>query len=137
MATKQDGLAGRTPIEVLVVEDDPDVQFYMTVSFAMDSRFKVTDVVETAEAAMESVQATKPGIIVLDHGLAGPLSGLNAAPKLKELAPDAKIILFSAHGVIRARAGREPAVDAFLLKTESEKFLPLAQRLTGLGTPPP
>jgi DNA-binding NarL/FixJ family response regulator len=137
MATKQDGLAGRSPIEVLVVEDDPDVQFYMTVSFAMDSRFKVTDVVETAEAAMESVQAMKPGIIVLDHGLAGPLSGLNAAPKLKELAPEAKIILFSAHGVIRARAGREPAVDAFLLKTESEKFLPLAQELTGLGAPPP
>jgi DNA-binding NarL/FixJ family response regulator len=136
MAPKQDGRDGSTPIDVLVVEDDPDVQFFMTVSFAMDSRFTVSGVVETAEDAMASIQSTKPGVIVLDHGLAGPLSGLNAAPRLKELAPDSKIILFSAHGVIRNRASREPAIDAFLLKTESDKFLPLAQQLTGLGAPP-
>jgi DNA-binding NarL/FixJ family response regulator len=136
MAPTHAGVKRRTPIEVLVVEDDPDVQFFMTVSFAMDSRFTVGHVVETAEEAMESIELTKPGVIILDHGLAGPLSGLNAAPRLKELAPEAKIILFSAHGVIEGRASREPAVDAFLLKTESDKFLPLAQKLTGLGTQP-
>jgi len=78
----------------------------------------------------------RPGIIVLDHGLSGQLTGLDAAPRLKELAPQAKIIMFTAHADLKARADNEPAVDGFVLKTESTQLLPLAQRLTGLGARP-
>jgi hypothetical protein len=35
----------------------------------------------------------EPGIFVLDQGLAGPLTGLDAALRLTEFAPHAKIIL--------------------------------------------
>jgi hypothetical protein len=35
----------------------------------------------------------EPGIFVLDQGLAGPLTGLDAALRLKEFAPHAKITL--------------------------------------------
>ena len=79
-------------------------------------------------------RTTEPGIIVLDHGLAGALTGLDAAPQLKEVAPNAKIILFTAHAELRPAAD-EPAIDAFLLKTDISQLLPLAQRLTGLGPP--
>ena len=79
---------------------------------------------------------TEPAVIVLDHGLAGPLTGLDAAPLLKELVPRAKIILFTAFAELRTRATAEPAVDAFLLKTDPAQLLPLAQRLTGLDAPP-
>jgi CheY-like chemotaxis protein len=72
-------------------------------------------------------------MIVLDYGLAGVLTGLEAAPRLKELAPRAKIILFTAHSELRDPAADEPAVDAFLLKTDIAQLLPLARRLTGLG----
>ncbi len=51
---------------------------------------------------------------------------------LKELAPRVKIILFTAHAELHIRATAEPAVDAFLLKTDPRRPLPLAQRLTGL-----
>jgi DNA-binding NarL/FixJ family response regulator len=101
--------------------------------FAMDPRFTVTAVTASAEEALESPPTSEPGIIVLDHGLAGPLPGLAAAPMLKERAPQAKIIMFTAHAALQARADREPAIDAFLLKTDSDKLLPLAQELTGLG----
>ena len=95
---------GPTSAKILVViEDDPDVQFLIEA------------------------------IIVLDHGLAGSLPGLAAAPLLKERAPQAKIIMFTAHAALQARADIEPTIDAFLLKTESEKLLPLAQQLIGLG----
>jgi hypothetical protein len=43
-----------------------------------------------------------------------------------------KIILFTAHAELQARAAIEPAVDGFVLKTESTRLLPLAQRLTGM-----
>jgi DNA-binding NarL/FixJ family response regulator len=120
---------------LVVIEDDPDVQFLVEAIFAMDPRFTVTAVAASAEEALEAPPTSEPGIIVLDHGLAGPLPGLAAAPMLKERAPKAKIIMFTAHAALQARADREPAIDAFLLKTESERLLPLAQELIGLGPP--
>jgi len=118
---------------LVVIEDDPDVQFLIEAIFETDPRFTVTRVADSAEEALESPETLEPGIIVLDHGLAGPLPGLAAAPLLKERAPRAKIIMFTAHAALRARADLEPAIDAFLLKTEPEQLLPLAQRLTGVG----
>jgi DNA-binding NarL/FixJ family response regulator len=121
---------------LIVIEDDPDVQFLIEAIFSMDPRFSVTNVAASAEEALASPPTSEPGIIVLDHGLAGPLPGLAAASLLKERAPQAKIIMFTAHAALQARADREPSIDAFLLKTESEKLLPLAQQLTGLGPQP-
>ena len=44
--------------------------------------------------------------------------------------------MFTAHAVLKASADNEPAIDGFVLKTDSTQLLPLAQRLTGLGAPP-
>jgi DNA-binding NarL/FixJ family response regulator len=121
---------------LVVVEDDPDVRFLVGTIFSMDSRFTLAAVAASAQEALESLRTTEPEIIVLDHGLSGQLTGLDAAPRLKELAPQAKIIMFTAHADLKARVDHEPAIDGFVLKTESTQLLPLAQRLTGLGAPP-
>jgi DNA-binding NarL/FixJ family response regulator len=118
---------------LIVVEDDPDVQFLIETVFSTDDRFPLAGVAATAEDALEMARHTEPSMIVLDYGLAGVLTGLEAAPRLKELAPRAKIILFTAHSELRDPAADEPAVDAFLLKTDIAQLLPLARRLTGLG----
>lgn len=118
---------------LVVVEDDPDVQFLVEVVFSEDDRFSVAVLAASAEDALEMARTTERGIIVLDHGLAGALTGLEAAPRLKEVAPNAKIILFTAHAELRHCAADEPAIDAFLLKTDVTQLLPLAQRLTGIG----
>jgi DNA-binding NarL/FixJ family response regulator len=120
---------------LVVVEDDPDIQFLIQSLFSLDSRFAIGGAAASAEEGFELARSTEPGLIVLDHGLAGELTGIDAAPRFKEVAPRAKIILFTAHAELRVRAGDEPAIDAFLLKTDAEKLLPLAQRLTGLGPP--
>ena len=122
-------------VVVVVVEDDPDVQFLVETIFSMDCRFTFGGVAASAEEALESLPTAEPGIIVLDNGLSGRLTGLDAAPRLKELLPQAKIIMFTAHADLKARADNEPAIDGFVLKTESNQLLPLAQRLTGLGVP--
>lgn len=115
-----------------VIEDDPDVAFLVETIFSMDERFTVSAVAESAEEALLTAPFSEPGIIVLDHGLAGVLTGLEAAPKLKELLPLSKIILFTAHAELRTRAEEEPSIDAFLLKTQAMKLLSVAQQLTGL-----
>lgn len=117
----------------VVIEDDPDVQLLIETILSMDSRFTLASVHESAEEALGSAGISAAAIIILDHGLAGSLTGLDAAPQLKVLAPGAKVVLFTAHAELKADADQEPAVDAFLLKTDSRQLLPLAQRLTGLS----
>jgi DNA-binding NarL/FixJ family response regulator len=116
---------------LVVVEDDPDVRVLIETIFSMDSRFSVPSSAESAEDALEAVRTEKPDIIVLDHGL-GELTWLEAARQLKELAPQTKIILFTARAEFEARTHEEPAIDAFLLKTDTGRLLPLAQELTDL-----
>ena len=92
-----------------VIDDDPDVQLLIETIFSMDSRFSAAKAAQSAEEALELARKAEPGVIVLDHGLAGSLTGLDAAPLLKELAPRAKIILFTAFAELQTRATAEPA----------------------------
>jgi len=133
MTAESKGLDPSSAKILVVIEDDPDVQFLIEAIFSMDPRFTVDHIAASAEEALDLEPTSQPGIIVLDHGLAGPLPGLAAAPQLKERAPQAKIIMFTAHAALQARADKEPSIDAFLLKTEAERLLPLAQDLLGIG----
>jgi two-component system nitrate/nitrite response regulator NarL len=117
---------------VVIVEDDPDIQSLIETIFSMDPRFAVTGLADTAEGALEMARLTEPEIIVLDDRLAGSLTGVEAVPDLKKAAPEAKIILFTAHADLQAKAVKQPNIDAFLLKTETGELLPLAQQLTNM-----
>lgn len=118
---------------LVVVEDDPDVQFLIETVFSMDSRFAFAGVTATAEDALELAKKMRPRIIVLDHGLGGSLGGVEAAERLKETAPGAKIILFTAHAELRQQAAENPAIDAFVLKTDSTQLLAVAQELMDMA----
>lgn len=117
---------------VVIVEDDPDIQSLIETIFSMDARFSVTGIADSAEDALEIIQKAEPEIIVLDNRLAGSLTGIEAVPQFKDVAPDAKIILFTAHADLEARVVDQPGVDSFLLKTETGELLPLAQQLTNM-----
>lgn len=115
---------------LLIVEDDLDIQNLIETIFSMDPRFAVAGLAETAEDALEMARTSEPEVIVLDDRLTGAMSGLDAVPQIRAAAPNAKIIVFTAHADLRARTEHEPAVDAFLLKTETGQLLPTAQLLT-------
>ncbi|MDQ1482203.1 MAG: hypothetical protein QOF35_279 [Actinomycetota bacterium] len=117
---------------VVIVEDDPDIQSLVATIFSMDPRFFVSGLASSAEDAVDLARTTDPEIIVLDDRLTGSLTGVEAVPRFKEVAPDAKIILFTAHADTQARVVNEPAIDAFLLKTDPGELLPLAQQLTNM-----
>src|ERR1035437_6844712 len=132
--TKFEGLLEAVP-DALVGVDHAGVIRFVNRQTELLFGYERDDLIG-APLETESLRTTQPGIIVLDHGLSGQLTGLDAAPRLKELAPQAKIIMFTAHANLKTRADNEPAIDGFVLKTESTQLLPLAQRLTGLGAPP-
>ena len=118
---------------LVVVEDDEDFQDLIAAEFSLDSRFTVAGVSATAEDAIEMAQAHKVALVVLDHYLGGRLTGLEAASKFKDVAPQLKIILFTVYPELREAAEAEPAVDAFVLKADSSQLLLVAQKVLGLA----
>lgn len=118
---------------MMVIEDDPDVRLLVKVALRRDPRIEINGEASSAEEAIEHCRQVSPGLVILDHMLEGDMSGLEAAPLIKEIAPGAKILLFSALDLDR-QARADSAVDGFLLKTKFDELLPTCQKLLGLDT---
>jgi len=114
---------------MIVVEDDEDVQDLIAAQFSLDSHFIVAGVSASAEHALDMLPRDEAVLVVLDHGLSGELTGLEAAPAFKNLAPLSKVILFTSRADLREAAAAEPAVDAFVLKTDANALLLVAQQV--------
>lgn len=119
------------PTVLVVVEDEEDMRFMIRITLAQDVRLRLLGETATAEEAIELARGLQPGAVVLDHQLAGKLTGLEAAPLIKAAAPNAKILLFTAFDLER-EAEADPAVDAFLRKDGVKHLLATVDRLLGL-----
>lgn len=116
---------------LVVVEDEPDMRMLIRVNLTADPRIVVAGEASSAAEALELAQTTSPGLIILDHQIDGDVMGLDAAPLLKEAAPQAKILLFTAFD-LEEEASSNPFIDDFLPKKDLGSLLPVAQQLLGL-----
>lgn len=117
---------------LMVVEDDPDVRLLVRVTLKPDPRLEIKGEASNAEEALEFLKDHQQiGLVILDHMLEEGISGLEAAPLMKEAAPHIRVLLFSALDLER-QAKAEQAVDGFLLKTQIDHLLPTCQELLGL-----
>jgi DNA-binding NarL/FixJ family response regulator len=117
---------------LVIVEDEVDVRWLIKMTLLDDPRLELIGEAASAAEAIEVARVNQPGLIVLDHSIEGDVMGLEAAPMLREVAPGAKILMFSAFD-LAAEAEQEPAIDAFLLKTRIDILLPTVQGLLGLA----
>lgn len=115
-----------------MVEDDPDMRMAIRIVLSTEPRLKVEGEAASIDEAVRVAQTVQPGLIILDHSIEGEVMGADGAPMLKEAAPSAKVLLFSAYD-LEARAMEDPAIDAFLRKDEIEELLPTVQRLLNLS----
>jgi two-component system response regulator DesR len=117
---------------LLAVEDDPDFQVLIRAALSQEADLQVAEEMpSTVDRAIEITGQVHPQLIILDHNLEGELVGLSAAPRLKEAAPEAKILLFTAYDLGR-EARAEPAIDAYVRKDDVQNLVPTARRLLGL-----
>lgn len=116
---------------LVVVEDDVDMQLLITITLQSDGRLELCGAATTAEEAVRLARESQPDLVILDHFIQGEVMGLQAAPMIKQVAPAAKILLFTSHD-LATEASRESAIDAFLQKSYLPNLLPTAQRLLGL-----
>lgn len=117
---------------LVVVEDDHDMQLLIKLTLQSDPRLEVAGCCATAADAVEAAREMQPSLVILDHFIEGDVMGLQAAPAIREVAPEARILLFTSHD-LKLEASREPALDEFLLKRDIGKLMPTVQRLLGLG----
>lgn len=116
---------------LVVVEDDQDMQLLIELTLQTDSRLEISGCCATAAAAVDLARDVQPGLVILDHFIDGDVMGLDAAPAIKQAAPDARVLLFTSHD-LQVEAGREPAIDEFLLKRDITELMPTVHRLLGL-----
>lgn len=116
---------------LVVVEDDRDMQLLIELTLQLDSRLEISGCAASAAEAIELARTMQPQLVVLDHFIDGDVMGLEAAPLIKDAAPDARVLLFTSHD-LEVEASREPAIDEFLLKRDISELMPTVQRMLGL-----
>lgn len=83
------------PLKILLVDDNADVRGAVRLSLEFDDRFSEIAEAANGREAIEVVEADPPDVILLDM-MMPVMSGTEALPTLREAAPDARIVIFSA-----------------------------------------
>ena len=114
----------------MIVEDEHDVRTLIRVMVRRDGRVDVVGETATGEEAVELARSLQPTVVILDFSLEGDLTGLEAAPLIKEAAPNTSILLFTAYDM-SSEASEEPAVAAYLRKDRISELTATVERLAG------
>jgi DNA-binding NarL/FixJ family response regulator len=103
---------------ILIVDDNATVRSLLRSFVETNTGFEVCGEAENGAEAIEKAKELQPDLVLLDMTLPGML-GTAAAPILKRLLPQVKIILFTLHtdGVNQALASTFD-IDIVLSKTD-------------------
>jgi PAS domain S-box-containing protein len=119
------------PFRILILEDDLDVRSWIESTLSADPRLESSWKTTTADHALNIAREIKPALVILDDQLEGEITGLQAAPMIKSVFPDAPIIFFTSQD-LSLEASKEPAIDLYLPKSALKELLTAAQQLLGL-----
>ena len=103
---------------VLLVDDNPVVRSLVRQLFELEPDFEISGEAENGRDAVEKAGNLKPDLIILD--LVMPvMTGLDAAPLLRKLLPDTRIILFTVQeGREVERLARAAGIHAVVSKNQ-------------------
>jgi two-component system, NarL family, nitrate/nitrite response regulator NarL len=79
---------------VLLVDDNSAVRSLVRQLFELEADFEIAGEAENGRDAVEKAENLKPDLIILDLSMP-VMTGFDAAPKLRKLLPDTRIILFT------------------------------------------
>jgi CheY-like chemotaxis protein len=115
---------------ILVVDDNAVVRTLVRKLFESQSDFEISGEPENGRDAVDKAEKLKPDLIILDL-IMPVMTGLDAAPLLKQLLPNTPIILFTQQeGSEVERLAQEAGVDAVVSKSQvASELLLKAQAL--------
>jgi DNA-binding NarL/FixJ family response regulator len=114
---------GASPIRVLIVDDnEPFRQFLRST---LQNKLELQTIIEAldGEEAIELAQTLQPDLILLDIGLP-KLNGIEAARRIRELAPGSKIIFFSQESSVDiVQAAFSAGASGYVVKVDAASEL--------------
>ena len=103
---------------ILIVDDDGDIRQVVRSLIEAEGTFEIYEA-ENGEVALDIVYKQQPHLVILDYMMPG-MTGADVAKGIRTLAPDARIIAFTA--VLKAPPDW---ADVFLEKTEISNLIPV------------
>jgi DNA-binding NarL/FixJ family response regulator len=101
---------------ILIVDDLPQMRKLIRVYLEEEPEFRVCGEAIDGLDAIDKAQNLKPDLIILDASMPR-LNGIEAAPKLKKLLPETRIILFTFHeSMMHGFEAGQIGVDAVVRK---------------------
>lgn len=88
--------ARAAPVRTVLVDDNADLRALLKLLLGRDERFAVIGEAADGRQAIERAEDLQPELVVLDVTMPG-LSGLGALPRLRQVAPAARVVMLSAH----------------------------------------
>jgi DNA-binding NarL/FixJ family response regulator len=104
-------------IRVVLIEDEPTVLGVIEILLSTEPDLALVGTAASAEEGVELVRRLVPDVVLLDNQLEGAMTGVQAAPALKEVAPSVVVLLCTALD-LAAVARAEPAIDGYLRKDD-------------------
>jgi DNA-binding NarL/FixJ family response regulator len=101
---------------VLLVEDQPGAREGLSVLLDIEPDLTLVGSAASAEEALLLLHELAPDVVLLDNELAGSLTGVQAAPAFKELAPQAVVLLCTV--TPEGELEEHPGVDGYLCKED-------------------
>jgi DNA-binding NarL/FixJ family response regulator len=88
------------PTRVFLVDDVPDMRMLLRVILEADEQLEVCGEAGDGATAVEEIARAQPDVVLLDLSLPG-MDGLEVIPLVQEVAPTAKIVVFSGYTAAR------------------------------------
>ena len=86
----------KAPIQILIVDDDPDFLFLIQKMLAKHPEFKIAGACRSKQAAVTMALSTQPDIVLMDLNLgASPADGIQASREIRILT-SAKVLILTA-----------------------------------------
>ena len=118
---------------VLIVEDHALFRSGLKQLIGIEPGLTVAGEAGDGLAGIRLAQSLRPDLILLDISMP-ELSGVEAIPRIREVAPGARILIVSMHATAgHVRAALKAGADGYLLKTadEDEFLVAISTELTG------
>ena len=121
------------PVRILLVDDHAVLRSGLRLLLEREEGLEPVGEAATAEEALRSLPRLMPDVVVIDIEMPG-MGGIEGAARIKERAPDARILFLSMHDQARdVRRAFDAGADGYLLKSAADEDLVRAVRAVASG----
>ena len=114
--------------QVLLVDDNPLVRRIVREVLEKEPELTICGEADDGVEALDKAKQLQPDIVILDFSMP-VMNGLQAAPRIRDLLPDACLILFTLYGDEEVhRSAKQAGIDAVISKADrGDKLLKAAR----------